>query len=166
MPSHPEKVRELQDFYKYQSALIETDRYRSLMMNDTNPQMKILLNQFYDQELSQIIGRVETSVALLERALYKRPLDSYMPEQTDRPVSVIKTRSLLSKRAVKLMEEWYNRHLDHPYPDVNETDQLASTGGLSQEQVRKWFANKRNRSANTRSLTHIASVKRKRAMLS
>ena len=57
-PYQPERVRELQDFYKYQTALVETDRYRSLMLDSGQCHMKRLLNQYYDQELGLIIDRV------------------------------------------------------------------------------------------------------------
>lgn len=168
-PYHPERVRELQDFYKYQTALVETDRYRSLMLDDGHTQIKTLLNQYYDQELGFIIGRVEASVALLEESrpgnCLSREAKSVVNHISGR-IPGLRTRFLLSKSAVKLLEDWYRKHMDHPYPTPAESESLAIAGGISQEQVKKWFANKRNRSANTRSLTQIASVKRKRSLLS
>jgi hypothetical protein len=54
------------------------------------------------------------------------------------------------------MEDWYETHLEHPYPTGSVIDDLANQGKVAIEQVKKWFANKRNRSNNTRTLTEIA----------
>jgi hypothetical protein len=62
------------------------------------------------------------------------------------------------------MEDWYETHLEHPYPTGSVIDDLANQGNVAIEQVKKWFANKRNRSNNTRTLTEIARQKRRRAM--
>ncbi|XP_064599380.1 uncharacterized protein LOC135465928 [Liolophura sinensis] len=167
-PFQPERVRELQDFYKYQTALVETERYRSLMLGDAHPHLKVLLNQYYDQELGLIIKRVEASVALLEDSGIGSCLSreaQVVASNISRRHLGLRTRSLLSKASVRLLELWYEQHIDHPYPTPSETESLATACGLTQEQVKKWFANKRNRSANTRSLTQIASVKRKRSMM-
>lgn len=166
-PYQPEKVRELQDFYKYQTALVETDRYRSLMLDEGSANLKKLLNQFYDQELGLIIERVEASVTLLEHSVVSISNETNVSVSRNYlRVPGVRTRSLLSKPAVRLMEQWYCQHSEHPYPCPNEADVLAREGGISLEQVKKWFANKRNRSANTRTLTQIASIKRKRSQIS
>jgi hypothetical protein len=44
------------------------------------------------------------------------------------------------------MEDWYETHLEHPYPTGSVIDDLANQGKVAIEQVKKWFANKRNRS--------------------
>lgn len=165
-PHQPQNVRELQDFYKYQTALVETDRYRSLMLDEGSVDMKNLLNQFYDQELGLIIERVEASVTLLEQSIAPdtHAANAFGTVNYLRAPGV-RTRSLLSKPAVRLMEQWYRQHSDHPYPNSFEVDFLAREGSISTEQVKKWFANKRNRSANTRTLTQIASIKRKRSQM-
>jgi hypothetical protein len=58
------------------------------------------------------------------------------------------------------MEDWYQQHTDYPYPEPIIAELLAIQGGITVEQVKKWFGNKRNRCHNTRSLTEIAKVKR------
>ncbi|KAK3102402.1 hypothetical protein FSP39_011151 [Pinctada imbricata] len=72
----------------------------------------------------------------------------------------LRTRPSLSKQAIRLMEVWYHAHIDHPYPDTQDTETLATTGNITEEQVKKWFANKRNRSRNIRPISQI--VRRKR----
>lgn len=146
---YPQDVKQLSGFYRYQAALVETDRFRSLHMQTYAPEYRRDLNLYYDSQLHQIMDRVEQSLTLLE--------NSHKDSAAQR---IIKPRPLLSKRAVKIMEQWYDQHTDHPYPIPSEIDSLAVAGEINAEQVKKWFANKRNRSNNTRTLTEIAKKKR------
>lgn len=98
------------------------------------------------------MDRVEKSLRLLE--------DKTQLEKRDQDfTSGVRRRAPLSRRAIKLMEAWYQSHQDHPYPSATVTEALARSGDVTTEQVRKWFANKRIRNCNTRSLTEIAKRK-------
>ncbi len=68
--------------------------------------------------------------------------------QTTRRTRHRSTR-LLSSHAVALMEDWYQRHVDLPYASTRTVRHLAREGGIQEDQVRKWLANKRTRSGNT-----------------
>ncbi|XP_060062425.1 uncharacterized protein LOC132542988 [Ylistrum balloti] len=149
----PEDVKQLSSFYRYQAALVETERFRSLHMQKYPSDYQRSLNLHYDSQLHQIMTRVEQSLTLLEESMNKCSS------------RVIKPRPLLSKKSVRVMEEWYDNHLEHPYPTASTVELLADKGKISTEQVKKWFANKRNRSNNTRTLTEIAKAKRKRQMV-
>lgn len=52
----------------------------------------------------------------------------------------------LGSRAVAVLNQWFQLNRDYPYPDDERTDELASEAGITQKQVKKWFANKRVRS--------------------
>ena len=52
--------------------------------------------------------------------------------------------------ALDVMNEWYLDNLSNPYPSKTEKEELARKGGITVSQVKSWFANKRNRSNNTR----------------
>lgn len=56
----------------------------------------------------------------------------------------------LPELATNLMKEWYESHADKPYPTESERQELARLGKITENQVKAWFANKRNRSFNTR----------------
>lgn len=56
----------------------------------------------------------------------------------------------LSNKALLVMNEWYEQHLENPYPTKAEKEELARRGGITLGQVKSWYANKRNRSNNTR----------------
>ena len=48
------------------------------------------------------------------------------------------------------MKEWYEFHVDNPYPTEAERKEMSIRGSISVNQVKAWFANKRNRTNNTR----------------
>lgn len=56
----------------------------------------------------------------------------------------------LNNDALSVMNVWYEEHAENPYPTKPEKDDIAKRGGISLAQVKSWFANKRNRSHNTR----------------
>nr|BAW32717.1 spiralian-TALE-C homeobox protein [Nipponacmea fuscoviridis] len=71
-----------------------------------------------------------------------------------------RSRPVLSKSTIQKLETWYTAHEEHPYPNNEVTEDLSRACGITYSQVRKWFANKRNRSRNTKSLAAIACRKR------
>ncbi|ETL44145.1 hypothetical protein L916_05488 [Phytophthora nicotianae] len=56
-----------------------------------------------------------------------------------------KKRSSLSKLSKKLMHDWFEHNLHHPYPTEEEKEWLAREGGITLEQVNNWFINTRGR---------------------
>jgi hypothetical protein len=78
------------------------------------------------------------------------------------PVSrrVSKPATGFHPRTVRILETWYSANLRHPYPTDEILDQLASDGGITVKQARKWLANRRVRSFNT--LTYNGAVHPKR----
>ncbi|KAK7505433.1 hypothetical protein BaRGS_00003178 [Batillaria attramentaria] len=56
----------------------------------------------------------------------------------------------LNQRAVSIMNDWYCRNEENPYPTKEEKERMAFEGSITTMQVKSWFANKRNRSNNTR----------------
>ena len=56
----------------------------------------------------------------------------------------------LSEQAVDIMNEWFEDHLNNPYPQPEEKERLAKLGNITVKQVTAWFSNRRNRSQNTK----------------
>jgi hypothetical protein len=56
----------------------------------------------------------------------------------------------LPDKAIEIMNEYFNNHLNNPYPTQSEKENLARLGGISVKQVTAWFSNRRNRSQNTK----------------
>lgn len=143
------KVQELQNFYNTQCASVETQRCDAIMklnsLNTTNSasfqQELCNIHLFHDRQKMHLTKRVTASLQLLKVHL---PVHSVSLGQ-----SRAKSRQL-NARAVNLMTEWYEKHIDHPYPTDEDKQILAQEGNLGLSQVKAWFANKRNRSSNTK----------------
>lgn len=119
------------------------------------PYMIIVEHKYKCQFLYfQVIDRVDKSLSLLEEKKKKAT-----ENQTNYFVPGVKRRPPLSKRAVKLMESWYQANLHHPYPSTTVCEALALSGNISVEQVKKWFGNKRSRKSNTKPRSEIAKRK-------
>ena len=234
--TYSDRVHELSTFHRYQSAIVESERYSALLNNSDAYHHSI--DQYYDNLRHQIIDRVETSVASLESTQLADPTNAttqftnptnastqftnatnastQFTNATDattqfanptnattqfadptnattqfinptsastqftNPISastqstmqftdplkqlqearVIRTRPTLSRKATHLMETWYNSNLEYPYPSPDTIARLATTGHVTEEQVKKWFANKRNRTRNVRPMSVISQRKR------
>ena len=51
--------------------------------------------------------------------------------------------------ARRILKEWYDDHIAYPYLTDSDVEDLARNGDITEEQVKKWMANKRVRSHNT-----------------
>ena len=69
--------------------------------------------------------------------------------------------SSLNPVAVRIMVNWYERNKSHPYPSSDTCTVMAKSGGITVEQVKKWFANKRRRNNNTKSVSELALGQRR-----
>lgn len=58
--------------------------------------------------------------------------------------------TMLSDEAKSILNQWYMNHINNPYPSDTEKQELANRCNISLSQVKSWFANKRNRSNNTK----------------
>lgn len=56
---YPTQVQQLSSFFKYQSAVIETERYQSLHMHATKPNLRDSINAQFDEQVHKAINRVE-----------------------------------------------------------------------------------------------------------
>ncbi|XP_048735723.1 uncharacterized protein LOC125651184 [Ostrea edulis] len=147
---YPQDIQQLCQFYMNQSAKIETERL-NLTRYPCPPDRYMVLNLHYNNQLNQMMDRVEQSLCLLEDTKNQKSKSF----QRNR-----RQRANFSQKCIQIMEDWYEKNLDHPYPNSITVELIATEGGMTAEQVKKWFGNKRNRSNNTRSLTEIAKKKR------
>ena len=148
LPLGNKKVTELQEFYKSQCCSIENDRNESIQELKENNMLSVSqyqkalnrLHVHHDQQRMHLTNRVTASLHLLKMS---------MPSSCE--VSSSKARSRqLNPCAVEIMTDWFDKHIDSPYPTDEEKQALADLGGLSLSQVKAWFANKRNRTNNTK----------------
>lgn len=74
------------------------------------------------------------------------------PSPQGPPGSNKRSKRALNPQAVESMNRWYFSHIHYPYPTDEEKMKLAQEGNITVAQVTCWFANKRNRSNNSRKL--------------
>ena len=64
-------------------------------------------------------------------------------------VSEANSTGLVFGQAVKIMNKWYERNYHFPYPTHRIIDIIRGATGLSVEQIKRWFNNRRQRDGNT-----------------
>ena len=75
--------------------------------------------------------------------------DMSTPSPVAKTATPTKGPRLFSADVIRVLDHWYHQHFDHPYPTLHDVHELARKCNLRPDQVRKWLANKRNRSHNT-----------------
>ena len=155
--------------YRVQSAALETDRCRCLLRSED----ALSVHLYYDNAHMSILSRLEMDIAscvsdnviwtsdLCVKAPPPPPSDFVEPCPRRTIVKRSKrganTHAQLPDIAVSIMTSWYQANREHPYPSYAASEVIASRGGnISVEQVKKWFANKRMRNRNTKTLAQIA----------
>ena len=54
-------------------------------------------------------------------------------------------RRCISKAALVILNNWFDSHIDHPYPDKGTVEMLSSTCNITATHMKKWCSNKRRR---------------------
>ncbi|GAB9468086.1 Homebox and aldo/keto reductase domain-containing protein [Globisporangium polare] len=65
--------------------------------------------------------------------------------RTPSSASALAKRSRLTRQSNEFMIGWFIAHKANPYPSADERAQIADKTGLTEQQVRNWFANMRKR---------------------
>jgi hypothetical protein len=153
------QLQELQYMYVVKSAQMETDRLSSLNASK-NDMMRVSVNLFYDQQHHALLACIEQSLKLLETKHIPKPTPEVKIRHS--PTDKASTKAVfINNVAVRIMTNWYERNIEHPYPSYETAEVMANAGNVSVEQVKKWFANRRLRFNNTKHITDIAK-RRKR----
>ena len=161
------QVQDLQNFYYTNSAKMESDRFSSLSSAYGNQYMQSSVNMYYDQLHHALISRVESSIDLIEKHILNADKEK-QPSTVEKAPPVRPTTTNVAKSvstnnlAIRIMTNWYDRNSEHPYPSYETAEVMAKAGGITVEQVKKWFANRRLRLGHTKHITEIAK-RRKRS---
>ena len=101
---------------------------------------------------SGLPARIWQNKASLPKLTHQIPADATKSASANTLASSRGMKSIrpLRPAAIMLMTKWYEDHISYPYPSEQEKVQLASAGGITLTQVNAWFANRRNRSGNTK----------------
>ena len=163
--THKTKTDHLHLFFQLQAARIESDRANHLCGSIQTPNLLPAVNQYFDMQYHALIDNIELQIHCLQYQFSPRnsmsslssstchndqnlqPLDGkparhYQRQKKTKPPP-------LNKLAIRIMTNWYERNIHHPYPCNESAEIMANAGNITAEQVKKWFANKRMRNANT-----------------
>ena len=167
--SEKAKADQLHLFYQLQAARLESDRANHLCTSTQTPSLLPAVNQYFDMQHHALIDNIELQIHCLRYQFIPRNLKSTLMEETDhnqqqlygrRSQRTKKTKPLpLSGVAIRIMTNWYERNIHHAYPSNETAEVMAKAGKITVEQVKKWFANKRMRSANTKPQRAAATAK-------
>ena len=80
----------------------------------------------------------------------KRESDDKPNNNNNNNIDMDNKSRLLNSEAIQMLEVWYLDNAERPYPGKQAVSRLARTGNITPAQVRKWLANKRVRSLNTK----------------
>ena len=164
------RVQELEQMYRMKAAELESERYSALCSPGV---CSSTTDVYYDQQHHSLISRIEHSLRILQQKQHqnikcKQPstspansTDDNIPEPQPDYKRKHNNFQPLNSVSVKIMSSWYERNQEHPYPGYETCEVMAKAGNLTVEQVKKWFSNHRRRQGNTKTLTQIAS-RRKR----
>lgn len=163
-----QQVSQLHDTFRYHSNELEASRAAALAPVNCNPWLTASINSYYDCQHQALITRVQHSIRLVKDMRKDDPITCSSSTNTNKNCTInANAKKKPSKEcslnpvAIKIMTNYYERNNEHPYPSYETAQILARAGGISIDQVKKWFANRRLRASNTKTLTQIA--KRRRA---
>ncbi|XP_052797627.1 uncharacterized protein LOC128229838 [Mya arenaria] len=138
-----EGANSVEHYYQSQTAVIDLERHNVLCQMAYDRKSSESIHVYYNRKLQSLLECVEEKLSALESG-------KHHGGKRQTTTQVEKKSRLLPKHAVKLMETWYSENLENPYPSRETTLTMAAEGSITVEQIRKWFANKRNRSRNSR----------------
>ncbi|KAJ3461238.1 hypothetical protein MRS44_009791 [Fusarium solani] len=101
--------------------------------------------------ISRSLGTSPDTSADFSLPLLDVGLPEYGQEETVSP-SILQTSTAppkignrFSSEAVKILRNWFASHERHPYPTVEDIQNLQNQTGLGRQQITNWFANTRRR---------------------
>ena len=140
--SYLEKTNQMSGSSRCDFQLKETEPANLLHASDNSSNYSDSLKSRIDLDVHEMMKPAHKGGNLLDETAKSKNTKRYEPY-------IPRKRPMLSRRAVRMMEEWYATNYEHPYPNVFVVEDFAKTGGITNEQVKKWFANKRTRCKNT-----------------
>lgn len=89
----------------------------------------------------------------IEQQLHQHQQQQQQPKSTANKMPLKRQRlkensRLLPDHAIQVMNDWYNKHYENPYPSYREFEKMAREGSISVLQVKQWFVNIRRRTKN------------------
>jgi hypothetical protein len=147
-PKFMSEIKELEHFFLYQWYKLEAARNKLIVYKNVNEDMP---TAEYAEMQHHLINRIDDSLGLLEKT-QQRTTKSASADSS--PQYGIKHRAVFPKTSKKILEEWFEDHIDNPYLDPKVCAVLSRKAKMSVQQVRKWFTNRRGRMSTSHVKRH------------
>lgn len=121
--------------------------YGSYNSSDISSNQSISYETQFDSNEQSLASPEFSSIPILEPII---PISYDNCKENKASKSNNSRKQLLPDFAVDLMNEWFEDHINNPYPTLEEKEKMAKQGGITIKQVTAWFSNRRNRSQNTK----------------
>ena len=128
-------------------------KYKILQQEKTNTEMSAIIT---DQEVSKQSDLVQNENKLIQ---IPESVPAAVGSRLNGPDSLGKKWKSLPEAAKNLMREWYDIHVLNPYPTEAERVDMSIKGNISENQVKAWFANKRNRASKKLDVAKLKNLK-------
>ena len=137
------EIEELKLFYD--RKLSELKRNYKVHLSELSHLADTSCTAHKDRELLEAIQEAKTRLKCFDRLRFD------LKEQVAKTiVSILPESLVLSKKipskAVRILSEWFHRHMDYPYPTAKQKEVLASKCAVTPEQVSSWFGRRRTSS--------------------
>ena len=121
-----------------------------------------------------LINRVEQSLNLVQQCIATESPSTLLSKPTHTLDSLSEPMSSTMQGrpnkvgpiATRIMQAWYDHNTEHPYPSYEAAEVLANAGHINVEQVKKWFANRRQRLGKTKKISEIVRRRKRVRTLS
>jgi hypothetical protein len=112
-------------------------------------------NIYNEEFVNAVSSNIQTGVQKNQDELLNDSIQYETPHIKERAVKTKPKRTVAVKNqlpdyAVDIMNDWFDDHVNNPYPTLEQKEKIAQQGGITLKQVNAWFSNRRNRSQNTK----------------
>ncbi|XP_063446777.1 Iroquois homeobox protein 6a-like [Mytilus trossulus] len=115
-------------FTEYYNITADIEMKKLTAVMESSPPYHCRINQYYNHQRQLLMYRID------------RKLNSLVKPQT--------CQATFNTRNVSILHDWFNQHLDNPYPSREEIKKLSKVANINMQAVRVWFASERIRQSS------------------
>ncbi len=131
MEPHLQQVKEQYKLFIQQQIQVNMQAHHFLK-DSTNweqeNQVKVLQ---FEEELTRLLEGIQQECELMLQEMISK--------------KAVRKNQNLPKQALDVLQSWFLEHVDRPFPNQQEKDELARRTNLTLNQINNWFINKRGR---------------------
>ncbi|XP_063446778.1 Iroquois homeobox protein 6a-like [Mytilus trossulus] len=115
-------------FTEYYNITADIEMKKLTAVMESSPQYHCRINQYYNHQRQLLMYRID------------RKLNSLVYPPT--------CQSTLNTKNVMVLQDWFNKHRQHPYPTREQIKKLSKISAIKMQDVKVWFACERKRQSS------------------